>query len=358
MHTIQKERYKAPLLAVSVGILIWAMLGALDVKNQAFSGFVTDGNNTVTGVTQGGPADLAGFQVGDYIRSNGGIPVEDSRATVARGRAEVNEVRAFEVERAGQSVTLELRFSALPFDSALVFYGGIVVGVLFLVFGTWAFLAAPSGATGLLAALGIAFSPALSVGPYFTSASVRTAVGIVIFLLITVGFAFLTHFLLVFPKKKRSLERRGMTWVVYGPAVVVGILSLWLLVAQPAATSGLNVFFRTLFGLFVVAYFGTALIALIHSYLRASALDRASSGLNLLLLGAVIGLGPSVVISIVGLVAPQIVVPGSQFLPLGIGLLPVLFAIAAVKGSQTDDSLGESGVREGVRAQPPNERMV
>ena len=55
----------------------------------------------------------------------------------------------------------------------------------------------------------------------------------------------------------------------------------------------------------------------------------------LLLIGAIVGLGPSLVISIVGLVAPQIVVPGAQFLPLGVGLLPVMFALAAVRGERS-----------------------
>ena len=147
MDTAQHSRYKTPLLVVSVLILVWATMGALDVRNQAYRGFVTDGNNTVTGVAEGGPAEAAGFQVGDYIRSDGGIPVEESRELSARG--------------------------------------------------------------------------------------------------------------------------------------------------------------------------------------------RAASGLNLMLCGAVVGLGPSIVISIVGMVAPQIVVPGANFLPLAVGLLPVLFALAAVRESRT-----------------------
>jgi hypothetical protein len=329
------SRYKTPLLAVSVVILIWAMLGALDVRNQTFRGYVTDGNNTVTGVAEGGPAEAAGFQVGDYITSNGGIPVEDSREIAARGRATLGELRTFEVERDGQTVILELTYSALPFRNALNYYGGIAIGILFLAFGVWAFLAVPSRATGLLAVMGISFSPALTVGPYFESASVRTAVGVVVFLVVTAAFAFLTHFLCVFPKKKRALERRHMVWVLYGPAIVVGLLAVWLLVAQPAATSSVNVFLRALFGLFVVTYFGASLIALLHSFFKASSQERVASGLNLLLAGAVIGLGPSLVISIVGLIAPQVVVPGAQFLPLGVGLLPVLFAIAAVRGERS-----------------------
>jgi len=192
----------------------------------------------------------------------------------------------------------------------------------------------PTKKTMLLSVLGIAFSIGLMAGPYFTSAAVRTAVGVVVIVLIDMGLAVLTHFLLAFPKRKRVLERRHMIWVIYGPAAVVGVLAVWAIVAQPAATSAFNVFFRALFGLLVAAYFGTSLIALIHSYVKADARDRMASGLNLLLVGAVVGLGPSLVISLVGLIAPQVVVPGAQFLPLGIGLLPVTFALAAVRGER------------------------
>jgi len=153
--------------------------------------------------------------------------------------------------------------------------------------------------------------------------------------LITVGFAVLTHFLLVFPKAKPTLARRSIAWLIYGPAAVVGLLATWVLIVATAATSGVNVFLRVLFGLFVVGYFGASLIAFAHGYVKAAPQARAARGLNLILVGAVVGLAPSIAISVVGLVAPQIVVPGAQFLPLGVGLLPVTFAIAAVKGELT-----------------------
>jgi hypothetical protein len=334
MKTSDVSRFRKPLLVVAAVLVVWGVLGALDIRNQTYRGFVTDGNNTITQVTDGGPADVAGLETGDYVRSIGGIAVEDLAAAVQRSRPEVNEVRTFEVERDGQVLSFDLAYAALPASNALVRYGVVLVGFLFLVFGVWAFLAAPTRRTMLLAALGIAFSAAFMAGPYFASAAVRTAVGVVVLLMVVVGFAILTHFLLVFPRRKRTLERRGMTWIVYAPAAVVGCLSMWFLVAQPAATSAVNVFFRALFGLFVVLYFGASLIALVHSYVKADARDRAASGLNLLLMGAVVGLGPSLVISIVGLVAPQIVVPGAQFFPLLIGFLPVTLALAAVKGER------------------------
>lgn len=187
----------------------------------------------------------------------------------------------------------------------------------------------------LLAALGIAFAVGFTADPYFTSAAVRMAVAVVVIVLIDMGLAVFTHFLLTFPHRKRLLERGYAIWVIYGPATVVALLAFWALVTQPAATSGFNVFFRALFGLLVVGYFGTSLIALIHSYVKANAGDRTANGLNLLLGGAVVGLGPTLVISIIGLFAPQVVVPGAQFLSLGIGVLPVTFALAAVRGERS-----------------------
>ena len=334
MNTSELSRYRPPLLVVAVVLVVWGVLGALDIRNQTYAGYVTDGNNTITQVTDGGPADVAGLETGDYIRSIGGIAVENVSAAIQRSRPTVNEVRTFGIERDGAAMSFDLTYAALPMSNALARYGAVLVGFLFLVFGVWAFLKVPSKRTLLLSLLGIAFSAGLMAGPYFDSATVRTAVGIVVLLMIVVGFAVLTHFLLVFPRAKRALERRNMTWVVYAPAVVVGCLSVWFLVAQPAATSAINVFFRALFGLFVVAYFGTSLIALIHSYVKADSRARVTSGLNLLLLAAIVGLGPSLVISLVGLFAPQVVVPGAQFLPLGIGVLPVGLALAAVRGER------------------------
>jgi hypothetical protein len=322
------------LLVFSALIFVWSVLGALDVRNFVDSGYATDGNNTITQITEGGPADRAGFEVGDYIRSIGGISVEDTRAATQRGRAEAGEVREFEVERDGRLVNLNLTYVPQSGAQLAAAYGIIVVGVLFLLSGVLAFVAAPGNATWLLALLGLAFASAFAGGPYFSSATIRTAVVGVTFVLITAGFAVMAHFILVASKKNRALERSRTLWLLYGPAALVCVLSCWLLVFQPPATSAVNVFFRFLFGLFVVAYFGTCLIALIRGYVKATPGMRVSRGLNLMMIGAVIGLAPSIVISAVGLVAPQVVVPGAQLVPLGIGLMPVMFAIAAVRGER------------------------
>jgi hypothetical protein len=331
MVTRGTPRYKRALLAATVLILVWAILGAADARNRTYTGYVTDGNNTVIQVTESSPADVAGFAAGDIIRSVGGISVEDTRALTRRPRPAAGEVHIFVVERDGQTLSLDLAYSALPVSQVLVGYASMLLGLSFLAFGVWAYLARPNAATGLLALLGIAFSVPLAVGPYFASAFIRTAVGAILLVLIILGFAVLLHFLFVFLKPKQMLERRNTIWMIYGPAIVVALLGLWLALAQPAATSGINVFFRVLFGLFIVGYFGASLIAIIHSYIRASRDDRSASGLDLILAGAVVGLVPLIVNGLVGVVAPQVVVPGGQYFFLTLVFVPVTFALAATR---------------------------
>ena len=154
------SRYKKPGLIVAAVILLWGALGGADAHNYSYNGYATDGNNTITRVDDAGPAQAAGLEVGDYIRSIAGIPVEDTRANAARGRPEVGETRAIEVERGSAVVSLDLTYAPQPTRNRIVAYGAILVGLLFLAFGVWAFLSAPSSATALLAAMGLTFSPA------------------------------------------------------------------------------------------------------------------------------------------------------------------------------------------------------
>jgi len=331
MEAETAPRYKMALLVVSAVILLWGVMGAVDVRNLTYTGYYTDGNNTVIRVTDGGPAHAAGLETGDVIRSIDRVPVTDTRALARQPRPTAGDVRTFEIARHGETLTLELRYAASPTGQRLTTYGGILIGICFLMFGVWAYLTAPGRATGLLALLGLTFAPAFTLGPYLASAALRAAVGAITFALIVVGLAVLLHFLLVFPTAKQLLQRRNMTWAIYGPAAVVALVAVWATALQPATSSASNVFFRLLFGLFEAAYFVIALIALIHSYIVASPQDRAAQGLNLMLVGTVAALGPLLLLVIVALLAPQVLLPGSQYFFLTLVLIPVTFALAAVK---------------------------
>ncbi len=331
-------RQRALILLVTAALLIWGLLGVLDVSNRTFTGFLTDGNNNITQVLENSPAEAAGFVRGDRIRTNGGIPVEDTRAITARIRPSVGEERTFQIERDDQIVDLELTYAALPIDQRLTAFGAILIGLSFLVFGVWAYLSEPNAKTGLLALLGFAFAPTLLVGPYVESPLWRNVVVTIVLVIELFAFVFLAHFLITFPKSISEFLRKKQITVLYGPAVLMSLIVIWASVVRPEGTSLFNIVFRTLFGVFLVGYFGLALIAMLRGYFKTPSGERTRKGMNLLLLGTAVGLGPITLVILIGLIAPQIVIPGGQYSYLTLIILPATYALAGVREARQKDS--------------------
>ena len=105
MSNSDVPRHKNTFLTLAVLVLIWGILGVLDIGNVPYSGYSTDGDNNVIQVTAGSPAEAAGMQVGDRVQSVGGVAVEDTRAVFRQPRAEIGETRTIVVERDGQSMS-------------------------------------------------------------------------------------------------------------------------------------------------------------------------------------------------------------------------------------------------------------
>jgi hypothetical protein len=288
--------------------------------------------DTIIQVADGSPAADAGFMVGDYITRSDGIAMENTRALTERGRPAIGHVRTMELERDAETVTLQMQFSGLPTVQKLTTHFASVIGACFLVLGLWAYFTAPGMTTRLLAVLGVMFAPAFLAVPYFSSAAIRTATGSLVTLLVVTGFAVMMHFLLAFPKPKAFLSRPNAKAFMYGPAAVVALLFLWVNIFQPASTSGINVFFRTLAGLFLAGYFAVSLGAMIHSYVKASPAERTANGLNLMLVGCVVALGPMIITALLNVIVPTLVLPGSQYYFLTFVLVPITFALAATRG--------------------------
>jgi hypothetical protein len=74
-------------------------------------------------------------------------------------------------------------------------------------------------------------------------------------------------------------------------------------------------------------------VALLHSYVRASSRDRERWGLNLMLAGVLVGLGPVTIAALVGIVAPRAMLPGSDFYSLTLVLVPVTLALAVMRAA-------------------------
>lgn len=341
MSDAQGAKYRNLFLIVSVILLVLGALSAMDVKNQTYTGFQTDGNNKVTMVEEGGPAAAAGLQAGDVLTSVNGIAVTDTKGFFNLHRATVGATRPYVVQRGGQAVTFEITQAALSTRYVYVARAVTLLGLCYLGFTLWAYFSAPGAATVVLAWFGLSFGQSFLGTPYFESPVVRNAISTISTSIVLLGIAALVHFLLAFPTRRPLLERPSGTKLLYGPAIVVSLVNIGFSILQPDSTSGLNIFFRTLFTLLIAGYFLAAIVVLFRRYGAATPADRAAHGLGLMLAGAIIGLGPLLVLQIVTLLSPSTFLPQSQFYFLTLGLIPIAFSIAAVRsaGGKGSDSL-------------------
>ncbi len=341
MSDAQGAKYRSLFLIVSVILLVLGALSAMDVKNQTYTGFQTDGNNKVTMVEEGGPAAAAGLQAGDVLTSVNGIAVTDTKGFFNLHRATVGATRPYVVQRGGQAVTFEITQAALSTRYVYVARAVTLLGLCYLGFTLWAYFSAPGAATVVLAWFGLSFGESFLGTPYFESPVLRNAISTISTSIVLLGIAALVHFLLAFPTRRPLLERPSGTKLLYGPAIVVSLVNIGFSILQPDSTSGLNIFFRTLFTLLIAGYFLAAIVVLFRRYGAATPADRAAHGLGLMLAGAIIGLGPLLVLQIVTLLSPSTFLPQSQFYFLTLGLIPIAFSIAAVRsaGGKGSDSL-------------------
>ena len=85
---------------------------------------------------------------------------------------------------------------------------------------------------------------------------------------------------------------------------------------------------RLLFGGFIIGYFLVAIITLLRKYLKASAADRSSNGLNMMLLGTIIGIVPILVYFTVGYLSPGTELPGNDYAFYTFAAIPICFTMA------------------------------
>ncbi len=335
-------KYTTPLLAVGAVFLLWGIVGQFDIGNIPYSGYLVGPDNTVIEVDQGSPAEAAGLQVGNRVVSINGVSVEDTPALTRMPRAQIGETRTLVVEETAETtlaagaedtVTREagITFAAQPGKYVALAWAGFIIGLCFLGFGLLAYVKAPNRSALLLAITGLCLGGAFFGGPYIASYALRTIVNTFFLMLVLLGFATLLHCLMEFPKPKAILGKAHTTKVLYAPAVLMALFFLWLIIFEPQGTSSLNMVANVLIGIFVVGYFGLALVALIHSFVKATPDERSRYGLNLMLIGVLVGLLPVTISALVTTFAPSVILPGSDFFFLTMILIPITMALAVMR---------------------------
>ncbi len=339
-------KYTTPLLAVGALFLLWGIVGLFDIGNIPYSGYQVGPDNAVIEVDEGSPAAAAGLAVGERVTSINGVSVEDTPALARMPRAQIGETRTLVVEAEAETTLaageqgpltreVALTYSAQPGRDVALTWAAFIIGLCFLGFGLLAYVKAPSRSSLLLAITGICLGGTFFGGPYISSFTLRATVGTVVLLMVVLGFATLLHCLMEFPKAKAMLAGKHFTKLLYAPAALMALFFLWLIIFQPRGTSTLNSVLTALIGIFIVGYFGLALVALIHSYVKAMPDERSKYGLNLMLAGVLIGLLPVTISALVTTFAPSVLLPGSDFFFLTMVLIPITMALAVMKAGAT-----------------------
>jgi hypothetical protein len=328
--TEQNSKYGMAINAVAILFIIWGILGMMDAKNYSQSGYSTGDDWTVLNIDEGSPAEAAGLQVGDVIKSTGGIAVTDTKALNARERPAISETREFVLDRNGEEVTLQLTYTALPDDDKTNNMIGFIIGILFVVAGAYANFKHKSDLSTAFAIFSICFGFLFLRGPYLGTGVSSTLINMLSTAVVLFSFTALVIYMLKYPPESSFLSGKNRK-LIYVPMLLILAIIVVLEITQMDNSATLNTAMRLLFGGFIISYFLIAVITQIRKYSKADATEKKSKGLTLMLIGTIIGIVPILVYFTIGTISPGTDLPGNDYVFFTFAAIPIFFTMALNK---------------------------
>ncbi len=325
--TNQSTSSNSTILIVGLLFIIWGILGMMDAKNYTYAGYGTDDNWTVNNIEEASPAEIAGFQKGDVIKTTGGIAVTDSKALNNRARAIIGETRAIVVDRNGTEETLELTYSGMTSKNKTNNMVGFIIGLLFIILGLYANHKYKSALSTAFAIFAVCFGFLFTNGPYISSTILGDIVGVIETAVVLFAFTSLAIYMLRYPPESAFLNSKNYK-MIYVPMLIILAIIVVLDVFRPDNSGTLNMVMRLLFGVFIIGYFLVAVITLVRKYMAASTEDRKAKGLNMMLIGTVIGLLPILVYFTINTISPGSELPGNDYVFYTFAAIPIFFTMA------------------------------
>jgi hypothetical protein len=334
LQTWQRNIFMAAAL-VSV---VLGVFSALEAPHRTYPGYQTN-DRRVTKVDEGSPAAAAGLRPGDVVNSVNGIAATDrKRLQDLRRRPAAGETWPLVVERNGDIVRLQISPARLRPSDVVRARGRSFLGLCFIGFTLWAWLASPGATTTLLAVAGLSFGFLGLGAPYFASRALRDAVDSLGVVALVIGIVAVVHFLLAFPTRRAFLDRPWATLFLYAPGVILALISIGALVLPIGLSWGGNKFIDTLYTVFFGVYFLWAIVLLVRRYVGTPPAERTIHGLGLMLASTVVVFGPFLFFAIAPSLWPasmkayQLYSPYSAFT---FALIPIAFSVAAVRSGRS-----------------------
>ncbi|HUF10172.1 MAG TPA: PDZ domain-containing protein [Rhodothermales bacterium] len=339
MSELSQNTKRVAFLAAAILALVFGALAALEAENRTYTGYRVSDGSRVLRVDHDSPGAAAGLRVGDVIKSLNGMPAANRKELQElQRRAPAAGAWRMEVERNGETVRLTISPTGLPAKEIRLARTRSLLGLFFLGFPFWAWFMSRDSPALLLAVFGLSFGFLLMGAPYFESPVVRSVLDGVAILALYMGMTALVHFLIAFPSRRPFLDRWWAPVVLYGPAVIVVLVSIGTL------NLPFEIISRRLLGMLSTilgaAYFLSAIVLLVWRYVAASRAERARHGLGIMLVGTLAAFGPLVLYPVVTSLWPDSaryyqIFYSTYSPPLTLALIPVAFSVAAVRSARS-----------------------
>jgi hypothetical protein len=245
-----------------------------------------------------------------------------------RARAKVGETRTFVVDRGGEELSLDLTYTGMSDKNRNLNRIGDGIGLLFIFIGFFAHRKHKTSLSFSFAVFAICFGFIFSNGPYVASNALNIVVNIVSSSIVLFALASLAVFMLKYPPESAFIADDKKRKLIYIPLIIMVVIVAVVQATQMERTGTLNTVMRLLFASYVIFFFATSLITLIRKYGRSNAEFRKANGLNLMLIGALIGLVPILINFTVGTIAPDVYLPGNDYVFITFIAIPIFFSMA------------------------------
>lgn len=333
-QTANHGRYKMLFSILAVALLLWGAFGAMGITKAPYTGYLSSPDNIVTQVDAGSPAAGAGVIVGDKITKVDGDSVESVAGFFKRGRPPIGSAGSLTVLRNGVEHVLAFNYAAQPMADMLASSGaGALIGLAFLLLGLMAYLRNPTRLSTIFCAMSLMLSFLFLPAPYFASAGLRQAISGVGALIVGLALATMLYYCLNFPSAKALLASRP--WLrnaIFLIAPLMGLVFALISFTAPDLSASNSMLLNVMAAVIYGGYLLLTVIAAIHSYMKASAEGRRASGINMMMLGLVIGWGPAVISILYHALLPHAgSLPGERFWGVTAIAIPIGLALALMR---------------------------
>jgi len=271
--------YKLTLMLLAILALLWRGYTSYSYYQVGRIGVSQDTNGVITKISHESPAVSAGLQTGDKIIDITGLAHPQDRPLIG-------QKLTYNISREGKEQLIEVIAAPFPNDLVIMMQTLAIMGLVFLICGMIAFFKLNNLKAFLFALYCIATAFHWGYIPNvidFTLQNILTS--FYVFVSICSG-SFVLHFIWLFVNRPITT---GKLLLFYLPGILGGIFLIITLV-----NSDMLPMFQLIEFVLVTLYVLAAYVFLIKKFINTPRSLRASFGLTIMVLGAVIGSLPYV----------------------------------------------------------------